>query len=1026
MINITEDIVFQTVEPELLHRACLDALNATITLCRDTFDPNNVHLYDTPTASSKCTYKELAFPHFMNMEQVFDKRWIESMFSCAKAEHADMNAAAITRVMGHRSILTDTLAKGCITAFRAVLLHLWSRKHILLPMSFPLPRRVLNNKRVEFATDFYTDVLAFFRSPFCGVALDQPDIIRHMRGTSADNLNWYGYKPVLGSNWHSPSDVTIEDLNTLNIYLATQRRRKKDIAPKIYSISAHSIAEPLLSAFPGSVCFSASEITTFPVNYVTPEMLQREAEATDDPAFPEQKKTWMEAEQLFIKSKRKAKIKNIRSIEHSVGILNKYIFEELPKAGISPPLPTEFTDKYISAEPGTPSAIDFLGTKAIVNTIRQMFEFFEDQSHRHAFLENFRNPITKMDIPIGRYRRVTAKSVFKLSIFRNFHAFIGAIQLLTCKLFHLLHANAHNPDFGKRFLKEMKTGVIDIANWCECPTVEYVDPRKGNITYQLRWVPAALLQIGRYRLTNSPTIKTCVPRPHAITVVAVMIETGLRAITARWLDRLHHAKSPIPNPDDPLYSMYVSTDKVNGPWERPTAASVHVMLEEFISVQDQYIDANTGITLDYDNFIHSPFEPINPLFVMPDKNDVLPEHILAKFYRTLMYTFNLYLKAQQIPTVDPLPSELNELKFNQESDFVAAHKHRSDFKTDYTPHGMRATVISSHAPFLPPELIGRKVSGQKAVGSVGYYTKVDAEFLNEVSHLSNAHQHNLLSNINTVFTPDDSTLATWLTDPYDLAKKLHDLGAIALHADAPPTGALINVTEITDLRFDFTHVCKLGQVCTPDIVSTIGAFSCGRCSASIKTIHHLPAITAKCRFLARRIDQTKEQLFNTAKVTDNERVLRKLEIDLENDCAELSAWIASAEVLNTNKAKLEKLSLIYRSEVLSSEIVKVEPASDQLNQLILASIDADQYPEFLDEPLQRKIRELSTRILVYKGDITGVLNIPSDSSLPGYMRGVIGSVCLAANIAVEDLSKLITGEIEADISLHTILKKLGG
>ncbi|ETK42516.1 hypothetical protein H098_08045 [Pseudomonas fluorescens FH5] len=147
---------------------------------------------------------------------------------------------------------------------------------------------------------------------------------------------------------------------------------------------------------------------------------------------------------------------------------------------------------------------------------------------------------------------------------------------------------------------------------------------------------------------------------------------------------------------------------------------------------------------------------------------------------------------------------------------------------------------------------------------------------------------------------------------------------------------------------------------------------------------------------------------------------------LEQDCAELSAWIASAEILTSNKERLKNDSVIYRSEILSSQVSHLKPASDQLSQLMLASIDADQYPEFLDDSLQRKIRELATRLMVYKGDISGVLDIPSGPRLPSYFRGIVGSICLAANIALEDLSSLLTGDIETQISLQDIMKKIGG
>lgn len=1026
MINITEEIIFLTADPIIFQQACVDAIDATCKLYRATFDPKGIHLHDIPSASSKCKFKDLTFPSYINRSQVFDKRWVENALMCANREYSQTDAADTSRVLGYRSILPNTLAQYCINGLRAVLLHLWSKGHLLLPMSFKLPKRKVNKKIIEFANEFYTDVLMFFRAPFCENFPTQPDITIHMRGASLDNLDWYGFRPILGSDWHKPSDVKVQDLNDLNVFLAGQRRNTGETGRKVYSISAHTIAEPLLSAFPSEVSFSASEITTFPVNYVTPRVIQREADASDDPAFAELKKSWLAAEQLYIEFKRRQKIKKIQYIENCIGILNKYLFEELPSKGFTPPSPVEFTDRYVTGEFGIPSSIEFLGKQHTVNKIRQMFEFFEDQNHRHQILNGFRNPITKLDIPIGPSRSVTTKVVFKLSIFRHFLAFIGAIQTLTCDLFHLLHNNAHNPEFNKRFSKDIRNGVLNIADWCECPVVEYVDPRKGVVSYRLQWIPINLLQLGKYRLTNSPSIKIRVPRPHSITNVNIMIETGLRAITSRWLDRARHESTSKPEPDDYLYAMHVSTDKSHGPWVRPTATSVFHLIENFISVQDHFLDVNSAIYLDYDNFKHAPFEKINPLFVLPGQDNVLPEHTLANFYRSIIYAFNVQLKSLNIPTIDPLPSQLDALNFDKESDYVAAHKVRTSFKTDYTPHGMRASVITSHATYLSPELIGRYVSGQNSVQTVVYYTKLDTEYLNETTQLGGLPPSLLLANRGIVLKPDHNVLTTWLTDPVDMPKKLHDLGALTLHADAPRDNTLINIVDITNLRFDFTHICTVGQNCTKEVISTIGKFSCGQCYLSVKTIHHLPAIQAKCRFLGRRIDHTKETLLSTAKITDNERILLSLENDLTKDCAELAAWVASAEVLMNNAEKLKSKSLIYRSNVLDSEIAHVTPSEGPMTRLLLASIDAENYPDLFDETLQRNIREVATRLEVYKGNISSILDIPSGPDLPNYFRGIIGSLCIASNITVEDLSKILNSEVKTEITLSNVLKKLKG
>uniref|UniRef100_UPI001981548F hypothetical protein n=1 Tax=Pseudomonas viridiflava TaxID=33069 RepID=UPI001981548F len=112
---------------------------------------------------------------------------------------------------------------------------------------------------------------------------------------------------------------------------------------------------------------------------------------------------------------------------------------------------------------------------------------------------------------------------------------------------------------------------------------------------------------------------------------------------------------------------------------------------------------------------------------------VLTEASYRNHYKHLVYFYNQIRVLDGDPPIDTSPS--SNFDFNTQEAFYEAFKLYKNFQSSYTPHGIRATVISLSSTFLSPEHIGEEISGH-VTASVNRYCVVDKQLVMDVNILT--------------------------------------------------------------------------------------------------------------------------------------------------------------------------------------------------------------------------------------------------------------------------------------------------
>ncbi|MBI5006223.1 MAG: hypothetical protein HZB95_03760 [Nitrosomonadales bacterium] len=1012
MINLTKDMAI-IVDDAQLSIAIEDAIRATHLVLLSTYAPLQERVSpDLITATKNNRLKALAFcRYFPEYSPTLDRAWVNTVFS-AVHDHTGgevtKNHSQIMTSIGLSGDIPNTLAREVWRGLRIFLIALWTKKAILLPMSFSLPA---SKYRSDISKQLYTELLAILRSPFIDEKLAVPDISGFIKTTGWRNYDWYAWRPILASDWHSVEDINDGDLAALFSELAKRKSGESELPA--YPLSPRAFLGPILSAIPDRCHFDTAKLSIYHPLVQTPAKLEEElTENNYLTSYPEIKEVWMRYQQRYITYLVEVKkIKSPKAEQQTLGRLNEYLFSVLPKEGEKPPLPLEFRRKHLEGIGVTPMR-RVLYKRDRVTAIERFFDYLENISNDEEELRGFVNPILSIDKPRERRPRGTRKKTFRINDYRLFYELIHAIGEFSWYLAQKI-GEGTAPESWYSILKDKtKNTVLNTEDFGFVPIIRFTKMDGTPVSFKLLWLPITVVPTKYVQLNHSPQRLLPIINLHGIHQVIVGSETGLRHIHIRWLDKRSFKAQPV----DPAYSSFdllVNTDKVTYEWIRPTAMTVLKALERQIESQSWISAPHFETELYYDYHEQSDFGKICPVFMRYDDAQTYDASALSLFFHNIIYFFNQIKLSLGQATTDPMPYEVTSLSFKVKEDFKQAMLYRSEFDTKYTPHGLRATVVSVHAPILPPHIIGKYITGHTSENMVRYYTVVDSDYMEVVKAFNRERSGHSEYRQGKVLSIDagreNSSLKRDLaTSP--ISDVLRDYGAFS-SSNEEASGeiksgmSIIRGIALEEIRINSTHICPVGNECPPEIAIGIGRRACGQCPYSIKTIDHLPRILAHCRALSRKLDKAKIQLQLVGDRNASEEVLETLEDEILFIAGELSAWTLTAEVLAKNVEELKDRTLVNNPEMLSKDFKKCLVPDSELENLLIQCEEAVAYPELADLPLLADIAMVRPRILAMTGSMEELFAPTDQYQLVDNFRGLIRGICIATGMRPKELAE---------------------
>ena len=656
-----------------------------------------------------------------------------------------------------------------------------------------------------------------------------------------------------------------------------------------------------------------------------------------------------------------------------------------------------------------------------MNPLLVYFRWISGKRNRLAHANQFEIPLDNDDLPTVKGYGQSQKKPLPRRLFKLFIRYCYALEGLQKELMERVEDGELDP-------KEM-SGVGTYIN-----LVDHADPEKVYHFNELgsnaqRQQPIRDLDLTRYRLSRpvvtidereyqissfyrffyhdtyliSETEEKTLIYPGDLYICQLLMETGIRAKHLRWLDLdSFDCKVDYMAQEEYLHPLWVNTDKVKKtPWVSTVSSIVIKLCNNQKIWRNKIYNPSFHKEIFYNGNKASAFGAFKPLFSQSPKAGT-PGTRYEETWLNLMLGFQQFLtdhgiKSEPLIKIKPVGCKYKEsispdkieIRTGSNGEFcqITYAKHS-------TPHSARNSVVGENTRFLPPHIVGEKITGQKE-RLVWYYNLRDTEehyadqALQWVDHAQQPIMPKNEEQLKRLMTPAD-TLDGTMTKGIrkDPEQSIDAYGLICINLITDNDGNMedgINMLKAKKgiaLAVNSTHYCPFGNICPAHIVRDFGEFkACAICPYAISGVNHLPAISAAKDAKYEQLAEEKIMLQTLRRETPD-----ALDMITEQDdlCSKLTMHAAGWEyrekeifrkVEGIKKGFDEGIFTVGKPEFIANllERTVMKEGSDETAYLIKRLRDCKAFPLMETPQISAKFNFARRKLMAAK-DINSLLN----------------------------------------------------
>jgi hypothetical protein len=685
-----------------------------------------------------------------------------------------------------------------------------------------------------------------------------------------------------------------------------------------------------------------------------------------------------------------------------------------------------------------PSFIEYLKSDLSVDVsnahlgrLEAYFDYLEASSTASPALKGFKNPIHRtIDFGRTKRRKGTTKSIVSRLHFSPMLAYYYAIEQFLAYILDTLLCEDSDCQNEQVFRKERRERVGKLIEAIPFPYDTWVDTEKFGFTpfiyYRGKIYPIHRIHKSVFAFSNRKTKShgwLTLPNPIHIYFSITAFETGIRGLHIKWLDmRTYDMHIDRNQPLPAICKLCVNTDKVKKePWTSYVSRRVIQVLDKLKAFNLKMNESWAEHTYWYDGHVESDFGQIDPLF-KTGGNTVsggVPagEVPFIAGFRKILKGFEVFANTYEL-----FDEPLGLVQVVESRGLIRDDMKRT-FKSDLSPHSARATLVSHNVHLLPHWAIGKYLTGQESEAVVAYYAVVDDQYLKVVGQSQEAAlrgSHVLLDDTTDPIAIKADGVNSKLRQAIDgrMDNAFATFGATSFDRESSNgkiESGMIIAKELGagQIAYNSTHMCPYNNNCPKEVVEDIGKMQCGQCWASIKTVDHLPRISAHIRYLHVQVEEKTSSIEFMMVNGTNDKVLEMHDFIRTKLAAEESAWIATHAILESFRKDLEKRDhyLVAKPEIVEKQLKLIATDNSPITNILMRIRDAQAYPEYMTPQLKASIVKLRSKILAKSGNIDKLVNQPDNYELLDEFRGMIRSICDATGASVENISKQMSNEL---------------
>lgn len=780
----------------------------------------------------------------------------------------------------------------------------------------------------------------------------------------------------------------------------------------------------------------------------------------------ERAKCWLAIETAWM---RKVKRESNRHRSYAIGYLNIYLFAYLPYwFAAHPTCAYEYPDtpnKLLGAvfvsdlgllgdEERPVTLVDFLAAAAKnrewgsathyghLKALEKLFDFIERIGDQLPECAGFQQPLSGHDYPQTARAYGTNKRPIPRRVFKLYLSYIDALAAHSEALLNrILSGEVHDRHTG--ILTQSKTTIIDCFALQKLIGFIPVVFHRGKVI-PLRYIPNVLL-LDRKRLNDGRILR--IPHPHALYQILVALFTGIRHNHIQWLDADTFDRHVAPEKSKLDYAvLHVNTDKTKvTAWKSYVNFRVIEILRGQLAWRKLIAEPGFSNKVYYNNNPDTKWGQFYPLFAFDVDGRPHNDNLYHRAWSVLLGGVQGVLRecgeapvrlARLLPSSVPYaaPDQAQQLH-----DYGCTQKRLCDLvvKSDITPHSARVSVVSHGISILPADLIGRYWTGQTEA-TVYHYVVPDEEETYaeqqrqnlELRHRGYEQGYEAMLRANPGQTSpyikaDDVNSNLSRSLKANLIDTIAAYGCISLSFDE---GSKTGLDVLRDTRAvgaveNKTEICPYGNQCPKEVVTQLkGWRRCGPCHFAVRSVDHLPAVSAKVRQVLEGLSEIEARIAAAEGMDDfTADELDALEQNRDVLAEDLAAWQMAAEVLEVMRQRIASGKSmtswhVQKPEIIEKDLRRALFPTDTTEYVLARLQESEAFPMLESPQIRARFDLLRRQLLANTGNIRSALKLEPAANPGAECLGLLRSIVSAHHLTLDDLK----GMLESDSYLDSI------
>lgn len=668
----------------------------------------------------------------------------------------------------------------------------------------------------------------------------------------------------------------------------------------------------------------------------------------------------------------------------------------------------------------------------VLKQVEKLFGFIEQHSDSLPESKGFHQPLHRHDYPAQAKSTGTKKRPIPRRVFKLYLSYLEALAALSSVLLERISAGELCTDDLVPLSGNRTT--VDCFEQQDAFGFVPVVFHQGKV-YPLRLVPNIFCLSAR-QLKNGRTAK--IPHPHALHQIIVALYTGLRHNHIQWLDCMTFDQ----HVDDKrcgreFAELHVNTDKAKSkPWKAHVNFQVIDILRQQRKWRELIDEPGFDEKVNYNNNPESKWGSFLPLFSYSSNGLPHSDAIYTScWYRLLGGLQGLLgtVGEHGIQLIRFLPSGVafddpDMIKKLREYGNSQSRVCEVVIKSDITPHSARVSVVSHSIGILPADLIGRHWTGQTEATVYHYVVLDDEETYAEQQRQNLALRHKgyaegyeaMLRGAPGRKTPhikaDDVNSNLSRSLKTDLDETISAYGCISLHlGEVSKTGLdVLRDTRAVGATENKTEICPYGNQCPPDVVTQFkGWRRCGPCHFAVRSVDHLPAITAKIRQVLEGLSEIEVRIASADGADDfTADELDSLEQNRNVLAEDLTAWQMAAEVLEMMRQRIAagestKSWHVQKPEIIERHLSRALFPTDTTDYVLARLVESEAFPMLESPQIRARFDLLRRQLLANTGNIRSALTLGPSTNPAAECLGLLRSIVAAHRLTLDDLKTML-------------------